>query len=650
MQNIAVAPRTQLGADTAPKTNSLAARTLRMAAVRIALVAACGGGVSYFLNHATIERAVREQLLLSTEQILQRESLPFREIRELEQNFLADFAARYADPAARRQLARDFDLIFYRHADGSYTQRPGLFEGSALPDGRRYPRMSATYAPDIRPDADVKARFALSYELSYQYGSSARGRLFNFYGVLPEKGFPIHQDADIAQAFTYSGPDALDLNDYEFYTRGFDRATQGTFFTRMYWDYSNNALMTTIATPGEIGADGKRRIVACVDVLLAELTERLGHPPMPGSHSTLFLADEAGTLIYHPDFMAQIKASEGKASLKSIGAEQEYRLLEVARALPFGKVEVLDVGDEIVAVGRLSETPGVLAVHYPRALMQPAILQNLAVVAGLALLTLLVELFIIRSVLQRQVAEPLARLIGAMRRVGHAGAGAAAADLPLQQRDEIGELARSFDGMARRVADMQAHLEDQVQLRTEQLEAANHQLLALSTTDGLTGVANRRRFDEVLEFEWRRAQRTGDELMLVMVDVDWFKAYNDHYGHQAGDECLRRVARLLEAHAQRAGDLVARYGGEEFAFIISAPQPGDAEHFARNLLAAMTAADLPHEASPLGRVTLSIGIATLFPAGDSGADKLLLRADAALYRAKSAGRNRYCSDSTPVQS
>lgn len=255
------------------RAHSLASRTLRLATLRIGLVSIFAGAISYFLNQATIEETVRKQLLLSTEQTIQRESLPFREIRELEQNFLNEFKSLDTDQLTRSKLVKDFDQIFYRHTDGSYTQRPGLFEGNALPDGRRFASMSATYAPDIPPNDDAKARFTLSYILSHKYGSTAKGRLFNFYGVVPEKGFPIYQDADIAKAFTYSGPEALKLDTYEFYARGFGSSKHDTFFTRMYWDYSNNAWMTTVATPDMAGTDGKHRILACVDVLLDELMQ-----------------------------------------------------------------------------------------------------------------------------------------------------------------------------------------------------------------------------------------------------------------------------------------------------------------------------------------------------------------------------------------
>lgn len=625
-----------------PPRNSLAARTLRMAVLRISLVALSAGAVSYFTNHALLEESVRSQLLLSTEQILQRESLPFREIRELEQNFLNDYSAIYSDPVARKKMARDFDHIFYRHADGSYTQRPGLFEGKPLPDGRRFSKMSATYAPDFVPDADVKARFTLAYELSHKYGSTARGRLFNFYGVVPEKGFPIYQDADIAQAFVYSGPEMLKLETYEFYSRGFDPVQHDTFFTKMYWDFSNNALMTTVATPGLADASGRHRILAAVDVLLDELTNRVSHPPMLGTHSTLFMADEEGTLIYHTEHMEAIKQSEGKASLKSLKLEKEYGLLKIGRGLAPGKVSVHDNGNEIVAIGRLPETPGVLSIHYPKSMMRPAILQNLGIVVALGLFTLLIEIFIIRSVLQNQVAAPLARLIRAARLVGAGDSYLDRKFIPLESHDEIGELARDFAQMADRVHDMQEALERRVKARTSQLEDANRKLQAISATDGLTGLPNRRRFDEVLSNEWRRAQRSGDHLWLAMIDVDWFKQYNDHYGHLAGDDCLRSVAGLLQEHAHRAGDMVARYGGEEFALIFTSTDIDHALRYTRLICESLARAALPHVKSPFGHITASIGIAGTLPDEGMTSDELLAQADSALYRAKQEGRNQVC--------
>jgi diguanylate cyclase (GGDEF)-like protein len=637
-------------------TNSLASRTLRIAALRIGMVSLCVGLISYFVNQTSVEDGVRKQLVLSTEQTLQRESLPFAEIKSLQKNFLAEFKTAVAKPGNRQRLVRDFDLIFYRHADGSYTQRPGVFEGNALPDGHRYAGMSATYAPDIPPNDDIKSRLALSFQLSHKFGSSTKGRLFNFYGVLPEKGFPIYQSVDIAKAFTYSGPDALKLETFEFYNRGFGSPRNDTIFTRMYWDPSNAAWMATVATPDEAFVSGKHRILACVDVLLDELMQRMGKPAIQGAYSAVFLSDADGTLLYHHDLTDEIKKSEGNASIKSLKIEDEYPLLAAVPALTAGKATLIETTNEIVALGIIPETPWVLAVHYPKSSMRPSVVLNLSIVILLGVFTLLVEIFIIRSILQKQVANPLLRLVRAMRLLGSSGEHHLdSADLPTQSKDEVGELARHFASMAERVQNARQQLELKVRERTLELEEANvameevnRKLMEMSTTDGLTGIPNRRRFDATLEEEWRRARRTGSYLMLAMIDVDWFKKYNDHYGHQAGDDCLRNVARILESNAHRAGDLVARYGGEEFALIVTMSEPERALYFAESVCTAIEQAALPHEMSPFGHITVSIGVAGAVPREGETAEALLKKADGALYLAKEQGRNRACLH-TPIQ-
>jgi diguanylate cyclase (GGDEF)-like protein len=183
-------------------------------------------------------------------------------------------------------------------------------------------------------------------------------------------------------------------------------------------------------------------------------------------------------------------------------------------------------------------------------------------------------------------------------------------------------------------------LEARVAERTDELQLLNHKLEALSTTDGLTGIANRRRFDEVLESEWSRAARLGQSLALAMLDIDWFKKYNDHYGHQAGDECLRSVARVLTSNVCRSGDMVARYGGEEFVFIAPMTDAANAQSIARKICEAIQALAITHEMSEFGCVTASIGVAAMVPAEMATSDMLVKAADEALYRAKEQGRNR----------
>lgn len=200
--------------------------------------------------------------------------------------------------------------------------------------------------------------------------------------------------------------------------------------------------------------------------------------------------------------------------------------------------------------------------------------------------------------------------------------------------------ALAYRARVRRLTRHAHRLEALVAVRTEELEQSNRKLQALSATDGLTGLANRRSFDEAFAREWARALRNGTPLAVAMVDVDFFKLYNDHYGHQAGDDCLRQVAAALGASVQRATDLAARYGGEEFILIAPATSCADALTIAERSRAALATLALAHARSPLGHVTISIGVAAVVPAQDKRAAALLLAADQALYRAKAGGRNR----------
>jgi diguanylate cyclase (GGDEF)-like protein len=173
------------------------------------------------------------------------------------------------------------------------------------------------------------------------------------------------------------------------------------------------------------------------------------------------------------------------------------------------------------------------------------------------------------------------------------------------------------------------------------LEEANKLLLIESVQDGLTAIPNRRRFDEALDVEWRRANRNHAPLSLIMIDIDEFKRYNDAYGHQAGDECLKQVAACLRASINRAGEIVARYGGEEFAVILPGTSGSGANIFAQALRARVEQLAIPHKASRISKVvTISLGVAGGIPHEDEPPGRMLGEADEALYAAKRAGRNR----------
>jgi diguanylate cyclase (GGDEF)-like protein len=173
------------------------------------------------------------------------------------------------------------------------------------------------------------------------------------------------------------------------------------------------------------------------------------------------------------------------------------------------------------------------------------------------------------------------------------------------------------------------------------LREANARLKQLSFHDALTGLPNRRQFDETLDLEWNRALRNHRPLSLLILDVDCFKALNDLRGHQTGDECLQKIAQALPTTLRRAGEVAARYGGEEFAAILPDVALADATSVAESMRKAVLALELPHEASTAERfLTISIGVAAVQPNSSSSPTQLLAAADEALYRAKRSGRNR----------
>jgi len=180
-------------------------------------------------------------------------------------------------------------------------------------------------------------------------------------------------------------------------------------------------------------------------------------------------------------------------------------------------------------------------------------------------------------------------------------------------------------------------------LDAQRLTLLGEELHLLSTTDSLTGLANRRHFENCFDSEWRRAIRTQDSIALIMIDIDHFKKYNDRYGHQAGDDCLRQVCDALKDYAQRSGELIGRYGGEEFVVLLPRMTLVRAQVLAESMCRRIASLNIEHGESMDNKVTISIGIAAMVPSMTDESANLLRIADRCLYRAKADGRNRVVS-------
>ncbi len=200
----------------------------------------------------------------------------------------------------------------------------------------------------------------------------------------------------------------------------------------------------------------------------------------------------------------------------------------------------------------------------------------------------------------------------------------------------VGAVLRSKEEVDRRTAHVHELL-----ATTRKLQAANQKLLRLSVIDAVTGVANRRSFDQTLDRVWRSASRHQFEVALVMIDIDFFKSYNDSLGHPAGDECLRRVANGLTGALKRPDDFLARYGGEEFAVVLPQTDLAGASVVAERMRGSIEKLAIGHPASPIANhVTISQGVASILPTREAARFTLISMADEALYGAKRSGRNR----------
>lgn len=181
---------------------------------------------------------------------------------------------------------------------------------------------------------------------------------------------------------------------------------------------------------------------------------------------------------------------------------------------------------------------------------------------------------------------------------------------------------------------------DELKRLNRELEEANLKLEKLSQTDGLTGIYNRYVFDRKMNLEWDRCKRSFMPLSLIMIDVDFFKLFNDKYGHQAGDECIKQVAMVLSSLARRSSDVVARYGGEEFAIILPSVNSDNAQELAELMRLGVENLNIRHEYSSISdNLTISLGVCTLIPSGKSSPHEFIRTADKALYEAKQRNRN-----------
>ena len=289
-------------------------------------------------------------------------------------------------------------------------------------------------------------------------------------------------------------------------------------------------------------------------------------------------------------------------------------------------------------IRQINKTEAFIGQQY-RHTLRVVILTSLAVI----FLSLIVVFLMMRSVL-----TPMRSLQEGTRQIGK---GNLNYQVNITSGDEFEFLAQEFGKMAKQLAGFHNEFDLKVQERTKELLDAHTELKELDglvNIDSLTQVANRRSFDTRFEQEWQKMIGTGAQLAVIFIDIDYFKQYNDSYGHQAGDDCLHQVAQMLQQILTRSTDLAARYGGEEFILLLPHTDTSRATQLAQNIQLALEELRIPHEQSRVSSaVTCSMGIAATLPTAGNTAESLITAADQALYQAKAQGRNQYVITSHP---
>jgi len=385
--------------------------------------------------------------------------------------------------------------------------------------------------------------------------------------------------------------------------------------------------------------------VLAADVSLSQLSEFL-HEQLTPLGGYAYVTEGSGLLLASSGSEPVYRLRDGRTERIHVDASDSVMIrathaLTARRADSQGRARV-GIGDERFLVNwqtmQLPEGPTLqITIGLPQKRFSGEAQETLRAM-GFVTLTFLALGMVLAVWCAHRLSWPLLSIHRWARQLAD-GQWQARAPIPSAVR-EMDDLSVALGDMAQRLRLHTQELEQRVAERTVALEAANRQLEALASTDGLTGVANRRHFDNVAAAEWARAQRSRQPLALILLDVDHFKRYNDCHGHQAGDDVLRAVALVLDAAARRAGDLAARYGGEEFVVVAPNTDTAAAANLAEGLRSGVQRLALAHGAAPAGVVTISVGVAVFMPGSADSLQQLLAQADQALYRAKQLGRNR----------
>lgn len=579
-------------------------------------------------------KALREVVQLAAERG-RAAMAPLRRATLQVDTFAEAFVTAYENPAVGDPDR--FDDLFTEDDAGALRLREDYFHGTL--DARDLWVEGITgFMGTPRPPMteELKRRLVILVDLVARFGPAWRAPVANTHVTVPENAMIIHWP-DVPWGLN-ARPD-LDMS-----AEGVVRATlqahnpaRKPVWSALYYDYT--AAQWTITYQRPIDVDGRHLANPSHDILLDDVLTRLATSAFPGGRTLLLGANGEfiGDLVTRGDKLVESGLLDVEQLADPLPA-QIFALIEQRGTQTSPAVLDEPVSDHYVAVSTIDGPGWHFIALYPRGLVRREAHKAglLILAAGLVLQTLL--LLVLWWVMRRRIREPVRQLKTAVAHISrheYAPVIEGGVVLPEHEPNEIGELARTLRDMSRTVDRRHEELEAEVRMRTEKLALANRELAAISETDRLTNLRNRRAFDRHFE-ELKRLQGTGP-VAVAMLDVDYFKSLNDALGHAAGDQTLRRIAAII-ADQQRANIRAYRYGGEEFCMVFTGQAVPHVAHVLEGIVQQMRESRIVHPHTAEGFVTLSAGYAR----GDDVArlDEIFENADQALYRAKGKGRGR----------
>lgn len=539
----------------------------------------------------------------------------------------------------------EFWSYYFVDDDGATRMKREYFDGIYTKDGNHIYGMSSFIGNNQEiDDPDFKRRLILASKVLSRVGPAWVNRFANVHVAYPENAITLFYPAE---PWGLQARADLPMNELGVIrsVNKKENPERKAIWSGLYYDETAQKWTLTYMDPLDEG--DHHLITPAHDIYLSDLMNRLVETSEDGSYN--FIMRKDGYLVAHPSDPTDDQKWVGQLSLEKINIPsviEAYKLIQEETGGDFSEVKIIKntAYDSYLAVGEFEGPEWILVRVFPMKNIRESAHATAREIFFEGIIILLIILLIVYYVIRNQAENPLKQLTYAAEAIGRGEYREVAEQtvkIPVQLKNEIGLLSTRFVEMAANIRDAQENLERIVEERTKELEHANANLMEMSLLDGLTGIHNRRSFDRSIGQIFSDAKNELGIFSIMMVDIDFFKNYNDTYGHAEGDKVLKRIASTFKDHI-REEDRAFRYGGEEFVVIFNHADAMMAREIAERITKAIQDLHMVHQQSPFGLVTISGGIEE-FKKEYNSPEEMIKMADQKLYKAKKDGRNRIIS-------